>query len=217
MWTPLGKLDEDNRSAVCLTDTSAPVRITDRDGNPWFVAADVCRILGLVRPENAISRLDDDEKNSTRIEGGNRGNPNGTIVNESGLYSLVMTSRKPEAKAFKRWITGTVLPSIRKHGGYIAGQGLARIQSALQGGQRNGGHRPSRQPWEPLTTYPELTTAMRPAAGGNAHMTAPAFDDQSGSLLRAGRRRAEYHLHFRWKSRQPERHRRSPSWTMTSE
>ena len=87
-----------------------------------------------------------------------------TIISKSGLYSLILSSRKPKAKAFKRWITGTVLPSIRKHGGYIAGQGLARIQSALQGGQRNGGHRPSRQSWEPLTTCPESATAMRPAA-----------------------------------------------------
>ncbi|MFT2094171.1 Bro-N domain-containing protein [Acidiphilium multivorum] len=155
-----------------LWTPAPPVRITDRDGNPWFVAADVCRILGIENPARTISRLDDDERDTLHSMKGvvdnlfRKGAQSVSIINESGLYSLVLTSRKPEAKEFKRWITGTVLPSIRKHGGYIAGQGLARIQSALQGGQRNGGHRPSRQPWEPLTTCPESTTAMRQGAGG---------------------------------------------------
>ena len=178
-----------------LWTPAPPVRITDRDGNPWFVAADVCRILGIGNTTMALRALDEDERMTLRNFEGHSGSRGGaqfvSIVSESGLYSLVLRSSKPEAKAFKRWITGTVLPSIRKHGGYIAGQRLARIQSALQGGQRNGGHRPSRQPWKPLTTCPESTTAMRPAAGGipsTLRTELPrAVHGQSGGLERGER------------------------------
>lgn len=89
---------------------------------PWFVAADVCRALELEQVTNAIRRLDDDEKALISIKGISRGNDQVSVVNEPGLYTLVLGSRKPEAKAFKRWITHEVIPSIRKSGGYIAGQ-----------------------------------------------------------------------------------------------
>lgn len=93
------------------------VRTTVIDGEPWFVAADVCRALELSNSRMAISRLDDDEKgvSSTDTLGGKQ---EMQIVNEPGLYSLVLGSRKPEAKAFKRWITHEVIPAIRKTGGY---------------------------------------------------------------------------------------------------
>lgn len=97
------------------------VRTVMQDGVPWFVATDVCKALELDRTWNAIQRLDEDEKGATSIS-----TPGGqqivTIINEPGLYALVLSSRKPEAKAFKRWITHEVIPSIRKSGGYIAGQ-----------------------------------------------------------------------------------------------
>lgn len=89
---------------------------------PWFVAADVCRALEVKNARDAVARLDDDEKNTVVLTDGNRGNPNMTVVSEPGLYALVLSSRKPEAKEFKRWITHDVIPSIRKSGGYIAGQ-----------------------------------------------------------------------------------------------
>lgn len=89
---------------------------------PWFVAADVCRALEVKNARDAVARLDDDEKNTVVLTDGNRGNPNVTVVSEPGLYALVISSRKPEAKEFKRWITHDVIPSIRKSGGYIAGQ-----------------------------------------------------------------------------------------------
>lgn len=93
------------------------VRTTVISGEPWFVAADVCRALELSNSRMAISRLDDDEKgvSSTDTLGGKQ---EMQIVNEPGLYSLVLGSRKPEAKAFKRWITHNVIPAIRKTGGY---------------------------------------------------------------------------------------------------
>lgn len=87
------------------------------DGEPWFVAADVCKALGLA--PNATRRLEDDERNTLRLTSGIPGNPNMAVVNESGLYSLILGCRKPEAKVFRRWVTGEVLPSIRKHGAYI--------------------------------------------------------------------------------------------------
>lgn len=87
------------------------------DGEPWFVAADVCRVLEIGNVSQALSRLDDDETTLISNEGASNGLPM-NAVNESGLYSLVLGSRKPEAKAFKRWVTREVLPAIRKTGGF---------------------------------------------------------------------------------------------------
>lgn len=93
------------------------VRTTIIGGEPWFVAADVCRALDLGNPTRALDRLDNDERTLISIKGASNGKPvNG--VNEPGLYSLVLGSRKPEAKKFKRWITHDVIPAIRKTGGY---------------------------------------------------------------------------------------------------
>ena len=97
----------------------APLRtLTDKAGEPWFVTKDVCAILEISNPSDALKRLDDDER--SRFNLGRQGETN--IVNEAGLYVLVLGSRKPEAHEFKRWVTHEVLPSIRKHGGYMAGQ-----------------------------------------------------------------------------------------------
>ena len=94
------------------------VRTVMQNGEPWFVAADVCKALELTNPTVSVSRLDEDDRAKFNL--GRQGE--GAIVSEPGLYSLVLGSRKPEAKAFKRWITHEVIPSIRKSGGYIAGQ-----------------------------------------------------------------------------------------------
>lgn len=100
------------------------VRVTMRDGEPWFVAADVCSALDIGNPSQAVTRLDDDERMTTLIsnESAATGKSQLSFVNEPGLYSLVLGSRKPMAKKFKRWITHDVIPSIRKNGAYIAGQ-----------------------------------------------------------------------------------------------
>jgi len=89
--------------------------LTDEAGEPWFVAKDVCDILEISNPSDALKRLDDDER--SRFNLGRQGETN--IVNEAGLYVLVLGSRKPEAHEFKRWVTHDVLPQIRKTGGYI--------------------------------------------------------------------------------------------------
>lgn len=102
---------------------NASVRtLTDEDGEPWFVAKDVCDILGLSNPSVAVASLDEDE--AAQIDpkqylgSGNRSNQAVNIVSEPGLYGLVLKSRKPEAHEFKRWIKHEVLPTIRKHGIY---------------------------------------------------------------------------------------------------
>ena len=98
--------------------------LTDENGEPWFVAKDVCDILGLENSRKATAELDPDEKNTVTISDGIPGNPNKTIISEPGLYKLIMRSRKPEAKEFQRWVTHEVLPSIRKHGAYMTQQTL---------------------------------------------------------------------------------------------
>lgn len=89
--------------------------LTDEAGEPWFVAKDVCDILGHSNVSMALDRLDDDERSKFNL--GRQGETN--IVNEAGLYALVLGSRKPEAHEFKRWVTHEVLPQIRRTGGYI--------------------------------------------------------------------------------------------------
>lgn len=85
------------------------------DGEPWFVAKDVCECLEIGNPTQAVMRLDSDEKSTLTL---NEGGPDRNIVNECGVYNLVLGSRKQEAKAFKRWIVHEVIPQIRKTGNY---------------------------------------------------------------------------------------------------
>jgi hypothetical protein len=96
---------------------SHEVRTLLIDGQPWFVASDVCDALAIANSRRALSRLDEDEKgvHSMNTLGGTQ---NLGVLNESGLYSLILTSRKAEAKRFKKWVTAEVLPAIRKHGYY---------------------------------------------------------------------------------------------------
>ena len=95
------------------------IRQVTSKGELWFVAKDICDILGLTNSRQATSALDDDEKGviSNDTPGGRQAM---TVVNESGMYALILQSRKPEAKAFRKWVTSEVLPSIRKYGFYIS-------------------------------------------------------------------------------------------------
>ena len=102
------------------------VRVILRDGEPWFVATDVCAALAVQNVTQAVARLDDDERSMFNI--GRQGDA--SIINESGLYSLILSSRKPEAKRFKKWVTSEVLPSIRKTGGYQQPGHMARAMTA---------------------------------------------------------------------------------------
>lgn len=102
-----------------FNESNQPIRVELVDGEPWFVAKDVCDALGIENNRNATARLDEDEKGASIVR-----TPSGeqqmNIVNESGLYNLIFQSRKPEAKKFRKWVTGEVLPSIRKTGKYEA-------------------------------------------------------------------------------------------------
>lgn len=96
----------------------ASVRMQMIKDEPWFAAKDVCELLGLDNSRQAVSRLDDDEKgviNSDTLGG----KQELTFVNESGMYALIFQSRKPQARAFRKWVTGEVLPSLRKYGYYV--------------------------------------------------------------------------------------------------
>jgi prophage antirepressor-like protein len=93
------------------------LRVIAIEGEPWFIAVDVCKVLDITNNRNAFARLDDDEKGVCLMDtlGGKQ---KASIINESGLYPLILGSRKPEAKPFKRWVTHEVLPAIRKTGRY---------------------------------------------------------------------------------------------------
>lgn len=94
------------------------VRVVMRGEDPWFVVADVCRVLEIVNRHDALSRLDDDEKDAVGNTDTIGRTQQMTIISESGLYALVLTSRKPEARRFRKWITAEVLPSLRRSGSY---------------------------------------------------------------------------------------------------
>ncbi|CAF1788193.1 MULTISPECIES: phage antirepressor [Bacillus] len=100
------------------------VRTVVKDGQPWFVAKDVCNVLNHSNHKVAVSRLDEDEVSKVYLTDSLSRNQKTTVVNEAGLYSLILTSNKPEAKQFKRWITHEVIPEIRKTGGYVANDEL---------------------------------------------------------------------------------------------
>jgi prophage antirepressor-like protein len=104
-----------------LFEQRTPVRLLDRDGEAWFVLNDVCQALNLVNPRRAAQRLDDDEKGVT-IGDTLGGQQLLTVINEAGLYSLILTSRKVEARRFKRWVTHEVLPTLRRTGTYAMHQ-----------------------------------------------------------------------------------------------
>lgn len=131
--------NKNNSSTSSTTTTAAPevtvfknlvhpefgeLRTVEIDGEPWFVGKDVAVALGYKKPENAIANhVSDEDKTSTLIQGsGSNYKSKATIINESGLYSLILSSKLPSAKEFKHWVTSEVLPSIRKNGAYIRNQ-----------------------------------------------------------------------------------------------
>ena len=95
------------------------VRVIEQGGEPWFIGKDVADILCYSNARKVIGdHVDEEDRNSVTIRDGNKGNPNQIIINESGLYSLILSSKLPTAKQFKRWVTSEILPSIRKNGTY---------------------------------------------------------------------------------------------------
>lgn len=114
------------------------IRAVEIDGEPWFVGKDIAVALGYCNPRDALANhVDDEDKATVAIHDGSQ-NRNMTVINESGVYSLIFSSKLPKAKQFKRWVTAEVLPSIRKHGAYVAPQAqpqeveAAALQAVLQ-------------------------------------------------------------------------------------
>lgn len=104
------------------------IRTVEVGGEPWLVGKDVAVALGYSNTRDALERhVDAEDKNTVVNPDGNRGNPNMTIINESGLYSLVLSSKLSGAKKFKRWVTSEVLPSIRKHGTYMTSDTIDKM------------------------------------------------------------------------------------------
>ena len=121
-----------NAVEVFNNEEFGSVRTTMINGEPWFVAVDVCKALEISNPTMALDRLDPDEKMTLSLTEGHSGQRGGAqqvnIVNEPGLYVLVIGSRKPEAKTFRRWITHDVIPTIRKTGSYLTGEDAAALK-----------------------------------------------------------------------------------------
>ena len=112
----------DSRITTFTDKKLGSIRAMEIDNEPWFVGKDVAQALGYVDTDKAIRKHVDEDDKLTRQIGGSGQKREMTIINESGLYSLILSSKLPQAKEFKRWVTAEVLPSIRKHGGYIEGQ-----------------------------------------------------------------------------------------------
>lgn len=106
---------------------SVEVRTIQNDGEPWFVLRDVCNVLGLGTPARVAERLDPDEVSQTHITDSMGRQQETTIINESGLYNVILRSDKPEAKPFRKWVTSEVLPTIRRHGMYATPDTLEKM------------------------------------------------------------------------------------------
>lgn len=112
-----------NELKIFESETLGQVRVISRDGEPHFVLKDVCDALGIQNATDVAKRLDDDEVTRFNL-GGLAGETN--IINESGLYNVIIRSDKPQARQFKKWITAEVIPSIRKHGAYMTDEAIHR-------------------------------------------------------------------------------------------
>lgn len=104
---------------------SSEIRTVEKDGEPWWVLSDVCKVLEIKNSRDAAARLDADEK-GVALTDTLGGKQNVTVINESGLYAVILRSDKPQAKPFRKWVTSEVLPTIRKHGAYMTEQTLER-------------------------------------------------------------------------------------------
>lgn len=121
----------DNKIILFKHEEFGEIRTLNIDGEPWFVGKDIAEILGYAKSRNAIAtHVDEEDKTPALIQGGcSTGSQTTTIINESGLYSLILSSKLPSAKKFKHWVTAEVLPSLRKHGAYFTAETLHKTMS----------------------------------------------------------------------------------------
>lgn len=164
-----------NEMQVFDSEQFGEIRTVKIDGEPWFVAADVCTALDLANVTKAISRLEEDERSNFWL--GRQGEVN--VINEPGLYTLIFRSNKPEAKAFKRWITHEVLPSIRRTGGYgnAADETVAALTTALRDAQAENAR---------LKQLADRRRTSLPAPSTSATESAREYVDTLNALLDSG-------------------------------
>ena len=144
---------------------SNEVRTVMKDGEPWFCLADVCKVLGLGSPHKVAERLDPDELTGIKVRSGGQTREM-TFINESGLYSVILRSDKPEAKPFRKWVTSDVLPTIRKTGRY----GLDDTKAALAEAKLNNSRARVASAWmkiskeNPVSSYKQVCAHYASAA-----------------------------------------------------
>ena len=144
---------------------SSEVRTVMRDGEPWFCLVDVCRVLDLSSPHKVAERLDRDELTGIKVRSGGQTREM-TFINESGLYSVILRSDKPEAKPFRKWVTSEVLPTIRKTGGY----GVDGTKAALAEAKLNNSRARVASAWmkiskeNPVSSYKQVCAHYASAA-----------------------------------------------------
>ena len=123
----------ENKLQVYANEEFGKVRVLEIDDQPWFVGKDVAYALGYERATKAIQdHVDEEDKDGIPIQDSIGRQQNTPVINESGLYSLILSSKLPKAKKFKRWVTSEVLPSIRRHGAYITEETLARMYQSSE-------------------------------------------------------------------------------------
>lgn len=187
--------------------------VVGEDGEPRFVAADVCRALGHTNPSVAVSRLDQDERSALNIADPHGREQVTNVVTEAGLYELIMTSRVEGAKRFKRWVTHEVLPSIRKTGGYGQKDALAALSDPATLRQLLGSYaervqaleadasaaRPKVEVYDRIVAsgdtvgFREAAKLIRAATGANEHETR-ALMVRRGWIQRLGKQLAPAHV-----------------------
>lgn len=183
-----------------FTYQSSDVRTVMKDGEPWFVLKDVCDVLGLAKPSNVATRLDDDERGAC-LMGTPSGDQNMIIISESGLYNVILRSDKPEAKPFRKWVTSQVLPSIRKTGAYSTNalpdstrEKLAEARMNNSIARRKSSEAKKAEIWlklaqvNPVPTYQQICAhyASAELTGGEAVLPLPAVTEKTYSAAEVG-------------------------------
>jgi len=174
-----------------FTYESNEVRTIMRDGEPWFCLVDVCRVLDLSNPRSVADRLDADERRKFDLP--RQGET--WFINESGLYNVILRSDKPEAKPFRKWVTGTVLPSIRRTGGYSIGKALPETdKTALDEAKVKNSRARAASVWlrlaqmNPVPTYQQICAhyASAELTGGEAVLPLPPVEEKTYSAAEVG-------------------------------
>lgn len=169
---------------------SNEVRTIMRNGEPWFCLADVCKVLGLSNPTAVVERLDKDERSKFNL--GRQGET--WFINESGLYNVILRSDKPEAKPFRKWVTGTVLPAIRKTGSYSTNALADSSKAALAEAKAKNARARIASMWlklakeNPIPEYKAICAHYASAElnGGTAVLPLPEVTERTYSAAEVG-------------------------------